>query len=134
MKLTPATRWKLGLALALGGNVLFFTSFWIWWMPWTLAFKSSLTGILFFAPETGTLLGAAIMGKENYARLLAIARHCWARIKGFFLRRPENETASACVASGGAEVPCTLGDALFVEPLQERDENAAGRPDGLANL
>jgi hypothetical protein len=62
------TRLKLGIALAVGGNVLFFTSAWIAWMPWSASSKAMLWSVLFFAPETGTLLGAAIMGKENYER------------------------------------------------------------------
>ena len=66
--MSPRTRLKLGIALAVGGNVLFFTSAWIAWMPWSASFKALLWSILFFAPEVGTLAGAAIMGKENYER------------------------------------------------------------------
>jgi hypothetical protein len=66
--MSPKARLKLGIALAVGGNVLFFTSAWIAWMPWSVSTKAALWGVLFFAPEAGTLAGAAIMGKENYER------------------------------------------------------------------
>ena len=66
--MTANTRLKLGIALAVGGNVLFLTSAWIYWMPWSAATKAAVWGVLFFAPEVGTLAGAAIMGKENYER------------------------------------------------------------------
>lgn len=66
--MTANTRLKLGIALAVGGNFLFFTSAWIYWMPWSAATKAAVWGVLFFAPEVGTLAGAAIMGKENYER------------------------------------------------------------------
>jgi hypothetical protein len=66
--MTANTRLKIGIAFAVGGNLLFFTSAWIAWMPWSASFKATLWGILFFAPEVGTLIGAALMGKENYER------------------------------------------------------------------
>lgn len=74
-------RLKLGIALAVGGNVLFFTSAWIAWMPWSASFKAMLWSVLFFAPEVGTLLGAAIMGKENYERFKTAAFATIGRIK-----------------------------------------------------
>ena len=79
--MTANTRLKIGIAFALGGNVLFFTSAWIAWMPWSASFKASLWGILFFAPEVGTLIGAAIMGKENYERFKTAAFKFLGRIK-----------------------------------------------------
>lgn len=79
--MTANTRLKIGVALAVGGNVLFFTSAWIAWMPWSASFKATLWGILFFAPEAGTLAGAAIMGKENYERFKASAFKMLGRIK-----------------------------------------------------
>lgn len=79
--MTSKTRLKLGIALAVGGNVLFFTSAWIAWMPWSATFKATLWGILFFAPEAGTLAGAAIMGKENYELFKAAAFRFIGRIK-----------------------------------------------------
>ncbi len=75
------TRLKLGIAFALGGNLLFFTSAWIAWMPWSASFKATLWGVLFFAPEVGTLIGAALMGKENFARFKALAFSVVGRIK-----------------------------------------------------
>lgn len=75
------TRLKLGIAFAVGGNLLFFTSAWIVWMPWPASFKAVLWSILFFAPETGTLIGAAIMGKENYERFKALVSVHLGRIK-----------------------------------------------------
>lgn len=66
--MTANTRLKIGIALAIGGNVLFFTSAWVAWMPWSASTKAAVWGVLFFVPEAGTLLGAAIMGKENYER------------------------------------------------------------------
>lgn len=79
--MSPKTRLLLGITLAVGGNLLFFTSFWIWWMPWSVAVKSTLTGILFFAPEVGTLAGVAIMGKENHRRMQALLRKGIQKIK-----------------------------------------------------
>ena len=79
--MTANTRLKLGIALAVGGNILFFTSAWIAWMPWPAGTKAMLWGILFFAPEAGTLLGAAIMGKENYERFKSAVSGWLGRIK-----------------------------------------------------
>jgi hypothetical protein len=75
------TRLKLGIAFAVGGNILFFTSAWIAWMPWSGAFKAGLWAVLFFAPEVGTLIGAAIMGKENFDRFKALTLAFFARVK-----------------------------------------------------
>jgi len=75
------TRLKLGIAFAVGGNILFFTSAWIAWMPWSGAFKAGLWAVLFFAPEAGTLIGAAIMGKENFDRFKAHTLAFFARVK-----------------------------------------------------
>lgn len=68
--MSARARFILGVALVLGGNLLFFTSFWIWWMPWSISVKTTVSGIFFFAPETLTLVGIAIMGKENYEHML----------------------------------------------------------------
>ncbi|CAN5884528.1 hypothetical protein BH11VER1_BH11VER1_05800 [soil metagenome] len=75
------TRLKIGIAFAVGGNLLFFTSAWIAWMPWSASFKAALWGVLFFAPEVGTLIGAAIMGKENYERFKSVVAIWLGRIK-----------------------------------------------------
>ena len=77
--MTANTRLKIGIALAVGGNLLFFTSAWIAWMPWSAGFKAGLWSVLFFAPEAGTLAGAAVMGKENFLRFKAA-------VAGFFKR------------------------------------------------
>ena len=79
--MTANTRLKLGIAFAVGGNLLFFTSAWIAWMPWTASFKATLWSILFFAPETGTIIGAALMGRENYERFKTRAFQIIGRIK-----------------------------------------------------
>jgi len=79
--MTANTRLKLGIAFAVGGNLLFFTSAWIWWMPWSITFKTTLFGILFFAPEVGTLIGVALMGKENLERFKAVVFKFLGRIK-----------------------------------------------------
>jgi hypothetical protein len=71
----------LGIALAVGGNLLFFTSAWIAWMPWPAGVKAALWGTLFFAPEVGTLLGIAIMGRENFDRFKAVLVRWLVRIK-----------------------------------------------------
>ena len=68
MPLSANTRLKIGIAFAVGGNVLFFTSAWVAWMPWSGKTKAAVWAVLFFVPEAGTLIGAAIMGKENYER------------------------------------------------------------------
>lgn len=77
--MTANTRLKVGLAFAIGGNLLFFTSAWIAWMPWSAWFKAKLWAILFFAPETGTLICIAMIGKENYERCKALALEMWRR-------------------------------------------------------
>jgi len=76
------TRLKLGIALAVGGNVLFFTSAWIAWMPWSPSFKAALWSVLFFAPEAGTLAGAAVMGKENFIRFKEATAAFFRRCRG----------------------------------------------------
>ena len=75
------TRLKLGIALIVGGNILFFTSAWIAWMPWPTSVKGTLWTILFFTPEVGTLIGVALMGKENYERFKAVAFAFIGRVK-----------------------------------------------------
>ena len=100
--MTSSTRLKLGIALAVGGNALFFTSVWIAWMPWSAATKATLWGVLFFAPETGTLLGAAIMGKENYAKFVAALLAFLGRIKP---------------AGDVSELRHRIGLAMFLLPL-----------------
>ncbi len=79
--MTARTRLILGIAFVVGGNLLFFTSAWIAWMPWSASFKATLWAILFFAPEVGTLAGAAIMGKENFEHFKAMAFRFIGRIK-----------------------------------------------------
>ncbi len=78
--MTANTRLKIGIALAVGGNLLFFTSAWIAWMPWPAAFKAGLWSVLFFAPEVGTLAGAAVMGKENFLRFKAAVAKVFRRL------------------------------------------------------
>lgn len=60
------TKLKIGIAFILGSNLLFLTHGWIYWMPWSAGVKATLFTIFFFTPEVGTLIGAAVMGKENY--------------------------------------------------------------------
>lgn len=79
--MTANTRLKVGLAFAIGGNLLFFTSAWIAWMPWSASFKATLWGILFFAPETGTLICIAIIGKENYERFKNAMLETWRQFR-----------------------------------------------------
>ncbi len=86
--MTANTRVKLGIALAVGGNLLFFTSAWIAWMPWPASVKAGLWSVLFFAPEAGTLAGVAIMGRENFDRFKAVLVTWWRRIKPSGRERP----------------------------------------------
>ena len=79
--MTANTRLKLGIALAVGGNVAFFTSAWIAWMPWPASVKAAVWGVLFFTPEVCTLAAVAIMGKENYERFKKVAFAFIGRIK-----------------------------------------------------
>ena len=79
--MTANTRLKIGIALAVGGNVAFFTSAWIAWMPWSAATKATLWGILFFTPEVCTLAAVAIMGRENYERFKEVVFTWLGRIK-----------------------------------------------------
>lgn len=88
---TAKTRLKIGIALAVGGNVLFFTSAWIAWMPWSASFKASLWAVLFFAPEAGTIAGAAMMGKENFLGFKAAAT---AFFRGFWRKRKKPDESS----------------------------------------
>ncbi len=77
--MTANTRLKVGLAFAIGGNLLFFTSAWIAWMPWTPWFKAKLWAILFFAPEAGTFICIAMIGKEHYERFKNVVLERWRR-------------------------------------------------------
>lgn len=81
MPLSANTRLKIGIAFAVGGNVLFFTSAWVAWMPWSVKAKAAVWGVLFFVPEAFTLIGAAIMGKENYERFKKAAFALIGRVK-----------------------------------------------------
>lgn len=81
LRMTANTRLKLGIALAVGGNVLFLTSAWVFWMPWSKAVKAAVLGAFFFAPEVLTLAGAAVMGKENYERFQVAVSRWLGRIK-----------------------------------------------------
>lgn len=76
-----STRLKLGIALVVVGNLLFFTSAWIAWMPWSAGVKATLWSILFFTPEAFTLMGAAVMGRENYEMFRLKAAAVIRRIK-----------------------------------------------------
>ncbi|MDB6073516.1 MAG: hypothetical protein JWO89_1156 [Verrucomicrobiaceae bacterium] len=78
--MTANTRLKVGLAFAIGGNLLFFTGWWFW-MPWSVSVKAALTAVLFFAPEAGTLICLAIIGKENYERFKNMVLDLWRQFK-----------------------------------------------------
>lgn len=91
--MTANTRLKIGIALALGGNILFFTSAWIAWMPWSASFKGTLWAILFFAPEAGTIAGAAVMGKENFLRFKASTSAFFRRFRRSRNEFPDDEEA-----------------------------------------
>ena len=78
--MTANTRLKVGLAFAIGGNLLFFTGWWLW-MPWSVSFKAALGAVLFFAPETGTIICIAIIGKENYERFKNMILEAWQEFK-----------------------------------------------------
>jgi len=75
------TKLKIGVAFILGSNLLFFTSAWIAWMPWPAAVKAAIWSILFFTPEVGTLIGVAVMGRENYELFRLKAAAVLRRIK-----------------------------------------------------
>ena len=74
--MTANTRLKVGLAFAILGNLLFFSGWWLW-MPWSVSTKATLAAILFFAPEAGTLICIAIIGKENYQRAKDSVLEAW---------------------------------------------------------
>jgi hypothetical protein len=98
--MSAGTRLKLGIACAVGGNLLFFTSAWIAWMPWSASFKAAVWGVLFFAPEAGTLIGVALMGKENFERFKTVLFSAMGRIKpagGVSKRRHNIGLAMFCV-------------------------------------
>ena len=79
--MTANTRLKIGIALVVGGNLAFFTSAWIAWMPWSAATKAAVWGVLFFTPEVCTLAAVAIMGKENFERFKALVFRWLGRVK-----------------------------------------------------
>ena len=99
--MTANTRLKVGLAFALGGNLLFFTSAWIAWMPWSASFKASLWGVLFFAPETGTLICVALIGRETFEAIKKAMLDQWREWRG---------------QPGPDEVPPASPEAVRLEP------------------
>ncbi|WP_265594771.1 hypothetical protein [Haloferula sp. BvORR071] len=60
-------------------------------MPWPAAFKAGLWSVLFFAPEVGTIAGAAVMGKENFLRFKATVGRFFRRL-GFGKKRTAGES------------------------------------------
>ncbi len=99
--MTTNTRLKVGLAFALGGNLLFFTSAWIAWMPWSASFKASLWGVLFFAPEAGTLICVALIGRETYEAIKNAMLEQWREWRG----RPGPEVAPPVTPDAGRIEP-----------------------------
>ncbi len=79
--MSARTRLIIGLSFAIGGNLLFFTGWWLWF-PWSTATKVKLGAVLFFAPETGTCICVAIIGRENYQCFLNVLRSLWRRWRG----------------------------------------------------
>lgn len=94
--MTANTRLKVGLAFAIGGNLLFFTGWWFW-MPWSGSVKAALTAILFWAPETGTLICIAMIGRENYERFKNLLLARWRKWRG----KPEPEAQVKEETDGG---------------------------------
>lgn len=78
--MTANTRLVVALVLVIVGNLLFFTGWWFW-MPWSASVKAVLTAVLFFAPETFTLIAIAIIGRENYERLKKMMLELWKQFK-----------------------------------------------------
>jgi|GEM_PF-4721284 len=79
--MTANTRLKIGLSFAIGGNLLFFTFWWLW-MPWSASFKTALGAVLFFAPEAGTLICVAIIGKDAYEYFKNTLLKRWRKWRG----------------------------------------------------
>jgi len=61
----------LGVALLAVGAVLPLGAVFVFETDWPPVLKSALTGALLFGPELATIPAAAIMGKENFARIVA---------------------------------------------------------------
>ena len=74
-------RLALGVALLAIGAVLPFGAVFVFETDWPPILKSALTGILLFGPELATIPAAAIMGKENFARIVAGLKRCIRNIK-----------------------------------------------------
>lgn len=72
-------RFKLGLAVLIVGNLLFAVPFFIResWPGWLKAFAGSML----LAPEAGTLAAVAIMGKENFDRIVSAVKRWFASKK-----------------------------------------------------
>ena len=74
-------RLTLGVALLAVGAVLPLGAVFVFETDWPPILKSALTGILLFGPELATVPAAAIMGKENFARIIAGLKRCIRNIK-----------------------------------------------------
>ena len=113
MHMTANTRLKFGLCLSVGGNLLFYTSFWIAWMPWSASFKATLWTILFFATEAGTVACVAMIGKENCKRLERGLLQTWRKWRG---KQPGEATPTIGKVVTTAYTMETTGHSLALAP------------------
>jgi hypothetical protein len=69
-------RLALGGALLAAGAVLPLSAVFVFETDWPPILKSALTGILLLGPELAAIPAAAIMGRENFARIVAGLKRC----------------------------------------------------------
>lgn len=74
-------RLALGGALLAAGAVLPLSAVFVFETDWPPILKSALTGILLLGPELAAIPAAAIMGRENFARIVAGLKRCIRSIK-----------------------------------------------------
>ena len=95
-------RFILGIILLVIGAIVPFGAFLVPLTNWPVSVKSAVAGILFFAFEIMAIPAVAVMGKENFDRIMA-------KVKGFLgLLKPPREVG---------RVRHAIGLILFVLPL-----------------
>jgi hypothetical protein len=79
--MSATTRLGLGLALLAIGFLLPFATVLVVATAWPTTVKTVISGALIFAPEILAIPAVAIMGKENFERIVAAAKRCLGSLK-----------------------------------------------------